>query len=104
MAQTVSTKLPDQLVKEIDVLVDKGVYLNRSEALRESAREVILTQQGSLKGKVKEEQLEQKLLHTFENQDNYSEKNDELADYMSENYSWTKAADRVREIIIATEG
>ena len=60
MAQTVSTKLPDSLISQIDKLVECGEYLNRSEFLRESARQNIIDQRGIFKGKAKKEQLTRK--------------------------------------------
>jgi metal-responsive CopG/Arc/MetJ family transcriptional regulator len=40
--ETLNVRLPDELLKEIDDLVAKGVFSNRSEAVREFCRQYIL--------------------------------------------------------------
>jgi Arc/MetJ-type ribon-helix-helix transcriptional regulator len=37
-----SFKLPEGVLKEIDRLVEKGYFLNRSEAIREAIRQLIV--------------------------------------------------------------
>jgi Arc/MetJ-type ribon-helix-helix transcriptional regulator len=49
--QTISLRLPDRILQEIDALVDAGVYASRTEALREGARLLLRAQTGSLSGK-----------------------------------------------------
>lgn len=39
--KTVSLRLPDKLLKEIDILVELGLYANRTEVLREAARNLL---------------------------------------------------------------
>jgi len=57
MTQTISTKLSDEMVEKVDKLVKSGLYLSRSEAIREAARALWLKQKGSLKGIGKKEQV-----------------------------------------------
>jgi Arc/MetJ-type ribon-helix-helix transcriptional regulator len=52
--KVVSLRLPDKLIEEIDDLVSSGMYANRTEALREAARNVLRSQTGSLKGSPKQ--------------------------------------------------
>jgi Arc/MetJ-type ribon-helix-helix transcriptional regulator len=40
--ETVNVRLPDELIKVLDQLVAKGIFANRSEAIREFAREYVL--------------------------------------------------------------
>ena len=43
-------RLPEGLVKEIDKLVDSGIYTNKSDVVRDALRRLILEQQvGSIK-------------------------------------------------------
>jgi len=49
--KTISLRLPDRILEEIDLLVEKGIYANRTEALREGARFLLRAQIGSLPGK-----------------------------------------------------
>ncbi len=49
--QTISLRLPDRILREIDALVEQGVYATRTEALREGARLLLRAQTGSLPGK-----------------------------------------------------
>jgi len=49
--KTISLRLPDRILEEIDALVEKGIYASRTEALREGARIILRTQVGSLSGK-----------------------------------------------------
>lgn len=49
--KTISLRLPDRILEEIDTLVEKRVYANRTEALREGARLLLRVQIGSLQGK-----------------------------------------------------
>ena len=51
MMQTISLRLPDRILREIDALVEQGVYATRTEALREGARLLLRAQTGSLPGK-----------------------------------------------------
>lgn len=49
--QTISLRLPNRILQEIDALVEEGVYANRTEALREGARLLLRAQTGSIPGK-----------------------------------------------------
>jgi Arc/MetJ-type ribon-helix-helix transcriptional regulator len=49
--QTISLRLPDRIIQEIDALVEKGLYASRTEAMREGARLLLRAQTGSLPGK-----------------------------------------------------
>jgi len=49
--KTISLRLPDKILKELDELVEKGLYANRTEALREGARILLRAQTSSLQGK-----------------------------------------------------
>jgi Arc/MetJ-type ribon-helix-helix transcriptional regulator len=49
--KTISLRLPDRILEDIDALVEKGIYASRTEALREGARIILRTQIGSLQGK-----------------------------------------------------
>lgn len=40
--EAVNVRLPDELLKTIDSLIQKGVFANRSEAIREFCREYAL--------------------------------------------------------------
>jgi Arc/MetJ-type ribon-helix-helix transcriptional regulator len=42
--ETVNIRLPDELLSMLDALVERGIFANRSEAIREFAREYILEQ------------------------------------------------------------
>ena len=59
MTQTVSTKLTGPLAEKIDQLVESGLYVSRSEALRDAARLLVMEQKGSLKGLGKEQLTEE---------------------------------------------
>jgi Arc/MetJ-type ribon-helix-helix transcriptional regulator len=48
--RNVCLRLPDKLIEDIDVLVDRGVYASRTEALREGARMLLRMQVCSLEG------------------------------------------------------
>jgi len=52
--KVISLRLPDKLIEEIDELVSSGMYANRTEALREAARNLLKSQIGSLKGSPKQ--------------------------------------------------
>lgn len=49
--KTISLRLPDRILEDIDALVEKGIYASRTEALREGARIILRTQIGSLPSK-----------------------------------------------------
>ena len=49
--KTISLRLPDRILKEIDTLVEEEIYANRTEALREGARLLLRAQTGSLTGR-----------------------------------------------------
>ncbi|MFH1424375.1 MAG: ribbon-helix-helix domain-containing protein [archaeon] len=57
MTQVVHTRLPEKDIEAIQVLIDEGYYSSTSDLLRAAARDFIRTQRGSLKGKLKKEQL-----------------------------------------------
>jgi Arc/MetJ-type ribon-helix-helix transcriptional regulator len=40
--ETVNVRLPDELIKVLDQLVAKGIFANRSEAVREFVRAYVL--------------------------------------------------------------
>ena len=40
--ETLNVRLPDELIKVLDQLVIKGIFANRSEAIREFVREYVL--------------------------------------------------------------
>lgn len=45
----IQVRLPEKIISEIDLLVDKGYYETKSDAIREAIREFILEKQiGSL--------------------------------------------------------
>lgn len=44
----ISLKLPQQLLKELDRLVQEGKFANRSEAIRVAVRDLILRESGQL--------------------------------------------------------
>ena len=45
-------RLPIGLIKEVDKLVDKGLYTNKSDAIRDAVRRLILDKQiGTIKSK-----------------------------------------------------
>ena len=48
--KTISLRLPDKIVEEIDHLVEQGLYASRTEALRERARILLRAQTGSIPG------------------------------------------------------
>ena len=52
--RTISLRLPEKILEEIDNLVSQGIYANRTEALREGARLLLRAQVGSLPGLPKE--------------------------------------------------
>jgi Arc/MetJ-type ribon-helix-helix transcriptional regulator len=39
--ETLTVRLPDELVRILDSLIDKGLFSNRSEAIREFLREYV---------------------------------------------------------------
>lgn len=39
--ETVNVRLPDEIIKVLDGLVEKGLFSNRSEAIREFARQYV---------------------------------------------------------------
>ena len=45
---TVATKLTEKMIKMIDKLIEKGIYVNRSDALRDAARILIRLQYGAM--------------------------------------------------------
>jgi Arc/MetJ-type ribon-helix-helix transcriptional regulator len=47
----ISLRFPDKLLEEIDMLVEQGNYLNRTEALRDAARLLLRSQIGIVAGK-----------------------------------------------------
>ena len=51
MAMSVTqVRLPDGLIEEVDKLVDKGFYTNKSDAIRDAVRRLVLNKQiGSIK-------------------------------------------------------
>ena len=49
--KTISLRLPNRILEDIDALVEKGIYASRTEALREGARIILRTQIGSIPGK-----------------------------------------------------
>lgn len=40
--ETVNVRLPDEIVRALDQLVERGLFANRSEAIREFCREYVL--------------------------------------------------------------
>jgi len=48
--KTISMRLPDKIIEEIDQLVEQGLYASRTEALREGARILLRAQTGSIPG------------------------------------------------------
>jgi Arc/MetJ-type ribon-helix-helix transcriptional regulator len=49
---TTQVRLPEGLVKEVDRLVDKGMYSNKSDVIRDAIRKLILEKQiGSIPNK-----------------------------------------------------
>jgi len=44
--ETLTVRLPDELVRILDSLVEKGLFSNRSEAIREFLREYVEEQDG----------------------------------------------------------
>ena len=48
--KTISLRLPDKIIEEIDHLVEQGLYASRTEALREGARILLRAQTGSISG------------------------------------------------------
>lgn len=57
---TATVKLTKWLLGKIDELVEEGIFTSRSEALREAARLMVLSQYGLLKEKQKKTQLSEK--------------------------------------------
>jgi Arc/MetJ-type ribon-helix-helix transcriptional regulator len=49
--KTISLRLPDKIIEEIDHLVEQGLYASRTEALREGARILLRAQTGSIPGR-----------------------------------------------------
>jgi len=49
--KTISLRMPDRILEEVDELVKQGVYASRTEAIREGARLLLRAQIGSLPGK-----------------------------------------------------
>ena len=52
--RTISLRLPEKILEEINSLVEQGLYANRTEALREGARILLRIQVGLLPGLPKE--------------------------------------------------
>ena len=52
--RTISLRLPEKILEEINSLVEQGLYANRTEALREGARILLRIHVGSLPGLPKE--------------------------------------------------
>ena len=52
--RTISLRLPEKILEEINSLVEQGLYANRTEALREGARILLRIQVGSFPGLPKE--------------------------------------------------
>ena len=52
--KTISLRLPDKILAELDNLVLEGIYANRTEALRDGARTILRTHIGILPGLPKE--------------------------------------------------
>jgi Arc/MetJ-type ribon-helix-helix transcriptional regulator len=52
--KTISLRIPDKLLEDIDNLVKEGRYANRTEALREAARNLLNTHNGFLPGTPKQ--------------------------------------------------
>ena len=49
MMSVTQVRLPKGLIKEVDKLVDKGLYTNKSDVIRDAVRKLILeTQIGSI--------------------------------------------------------
>ena len=48
--KTISLRIPDKLLEDIDNLVKEGRYANRTEALREAARSLLNSHTGNIKG------------------------------------------------------
>jgi metal-responsive CopG/Arc/MetJ family transcriptional regulator len=40
--ETINVRLPEEVIRVLDQLVEKGVFANRSEAIREFCREYVL--------------------------------------------------------------
>jgi Arc/MetJ-type ribon-helix-helix transcriptional regulator len=57
--RTISLRLPEKILEEIDNLVALGMYANRTEALRDGARLLLRAQVGSLPGLPKETSKEE---------------------------------------------
>jgi len=55
----IALRLTDYITHELDSLVKKGVYPNRSEALRDAARLLIRMQKGMFTGRAKPVSKEQ---------------------------------------------
>ncbi len=49
--KTISLRIPDQLLEDLDNLVKEGRYANRTEALRDAARSLLDAHAGSIPGK-----------------------------------------------------
>jgi Arc/MetJ-type ribon-helix-helix transcriptional regulator len=49
--KTISLRLTDRILEELNTLVEKGIYASRTEALREGARLILRAQTGSLTGR-----------------------------------------------------
>ncbi len=50
---TVATKLTEKMTEIIDEMVEEGIYTSRSDALRDAARLMIVSQRGILNGKTR---------------------------------------------------
>ncbi|MCW4051076.1 MAG: ribbon-helix-helix domain-containing protein [Candidatus Bathyarchaeota archaeon] len=48
--RTISLRMPDRLLEEIDRLVEQGSYANRTDAFRDAARLLVRSQVGILQG------------------------------------------------------
>jgi Arc/MetJ-type ribon-helix-helix transcriptional regulator len=44
--ETINVRLPEEILKILDELVERGLFANRSEAIREFAREYVLEHKG----------------------------------------------------------
>ncbi len=48
--RTISLRVPDKLLEDIDKLVEEGRFANRTEALRDAARSLLDAHAGSISG------------------------------------------------------
>ena len=44
--ETLNVRLPDEIIKLLDQLVERGLFANRSEAIREFVREYVIEEHG----------------------------------------------------------